>query len=70
MSLVVQWWFFVPFGQRGRVLNALPVNYSQCPFIPMTDTDVTFLSCYNIVGHARMHVMTLTSLPSLLLSRP
>ena len=28
----------------------------------MTDTDVTFPSCYNIVGHARIHVMTLTSL--------
>ena len=70
--IVVQWWFFVPFGQRGRVLNALPVNCSQCPFIPMTDTDVTFLSCYNIVGHARrsIHVMTLTSPPSLPLSRP
>jgi hypothetical protein len=23
----------------------------------MTDTDVTSLSCYNIVGHTRMHVM-------------
>ena len=21
MSLVVQWWFFVPFGKRGRVLD-------------------------------------------------
>jgi hypothetical protein len=52
MTLMVLWWFFVPFGQRGRVLNALPANYSQCPFIPMTDTDVTFPSCYNIVGHA------------------
>ena len=29
-------------------------------------TDVTFLSCYNIVGHARMHVMTLTSIPAAL----
>ncbi len=36
----------------------------------MTDTDVTFPSCYNIVGHARIHVMTLTSPPSLPLSRP
>ena len=68
MTLVVQWWFFVPFGQRGRVLNALPVNYPQCPFKPITDTDVTFLSCYNIVGHVRMHVVTLTSPPSLPLS--
>ena len=47
--IVVQWWFFVPFGKRGRVLDTLPVNHSQCPFIQMTDTDVTFLSCYNIV---------------------
>ena len=61
MILVVQWWFFVPFGKRGRVLNAIPVNHPQCPFIQMTDTDVTFLSCYNTVGHTRMHVMTLTS---------
>jgi hypothetical protein len=30
----------------------------------MTDTDVTFLSCYNIVRHTRMHVMTLY-LPSI-----
>jgi hypothetical protein len=65
MTLVAQWWFFVPFGKRSRVLNALPVNHTQCPFIKMTDTDVTFLSCYNIVGHTRMHVMTLTSPPSL-----
>ena len=36
----------------------------------MTDTDVTFLSCYNTVGHTRMHVMTLTSPPTLPLSRP
>jgi hypothetical protein len=40
----------------------------------MTDTDVTFPSCYNVVGHARIHVMTvtmtLTSPPSLPLSRP
>ena len=73
MTLVVQWWFFVPLGKRGRVLNTLPVNHPQCPFIQMTDTDVTdvtFLSCYNIVGHTRMHVMTLTSPPSLPLSRP
>jgi hypothetical protein len=70
MTLVVQWWLFVPFGQRGRVLNTLPVNHPQCPFIQMTDTDVTFLSCYTIVGHTRMHVMTLTSPPSLPLSRP
>jgi hypothetical protein len=36
----------------------------------MTDTDVTFLSCYHIVGHTRMHVMTLTSPPTLPISRP
>ena len=35
----------------------------------MTDTDVTFLSCYNIVGYTRMHGMTLTSPPTLPLSR-
>jgi hypothetical protein len=70
MTLVAQWWFFVPFGKGCRVLNALPVNYPQCPFIKRTDTDVTFLLCYNIVGHTRMHVMTLTSPPSLPLSRP
>ena len=70
MTLVVQWWFFVPFGKRGRVLHPLPVNHPQCPFIQMTDTDVTFLSCYNTVGHTRMHVMTLTSHPTLSLSRP
>ena len=81
MSLVVQWWFFVPFGKRGRVLDTLPVNHPQCPFIQMTDTDVTFLSCYNIesstnkqhtlfVGHTRMHVMSLTFPPPLPLSRP
>jgi hypothetical protein len=38
----------------------------------MTDTDVTFLSCYNIVGHARIHVMTcipyLPSIPATLQS--
>ena len=36
----------------------------------MTDTNVTFLSCYNTVGHNRMYVMTLTSPPPLPLSRP
>jgi hypothetical protein len=36
----------------------------------MTDTKVTFLSCYNTVGHTRMYVMTLTSPPSLPLSSP
>jgi hypothetical protein len=36
----------------------------------MTDTKVTFLSCYNTVGHTRMNVMTLTSPPSLPLSSP
>ena len=35
----------------------------------MTNTAVTFLSCYNIVGHARVYVITLTSPPSLPLSR-
>jgi hypothetical protein len=70
MTLVVQWWFFVPFGKRGRVLHPLPVNHPQCPFIQMTDTNITFLSCYNTVGHTRMYVMTLTSPPSLPLSRP
>ena len=67
-TIVVQWCFFVPFGKRGRLLNTLPVNHPQCPFIQMTDTDVTdvtFLSCYDIVVHTRMHVMTLTSPPSL-----
>jgi hypothetical protein len=29
----------------------------------MTDTDVTFLSCYNIIGHTNMHVITLTPPP-------
>jgi hypothetical protein len=60
MTLIVQWLFFDPFGQCSRVLNNLPVNYSQCPFIPMTDTDVTFLSCYTIVGRTRMHVTFLS----------
>ena len=36
----------------------------------MTDTNVTFLSCYNTVGHTRMYVMTLTSPPSYLPSIP
>jgi hypothetical protein len=69
ITLVVQWWFFVPFGTRDRVLYSLSGNHPQCPFIQMTDTDVTFLSCYNTVGHARVYVMALTSPPSLLLSR-
>ena len=51
ITLVVQWWFFVPFGTRGRVLYSLSGNHPQCPFIQMTDTEVTvtvtFLSCYN-----------------------
>ena len=70
MTLVVQWWFFVPFGKRGRVLHSLPVNHPQCPFIQMTDTNVTFLFSSNIVGHTHMYVMTLTSPPFLPLSRP
>jgi hypothetical protein len=70
MTLVVQWWFFVPFGKLGRVLHPLPVDHPQCPFIQMTDTKVTFLSCCNTVGHTHMYVMTLTSPPSLPLSSP
>ena len=65
---MVRWWFFVPFGILSRVLYSLSGNHPQCPFIQMTDTDVTFLSCYNIVGHASVHVITLTSPPSLPLS--
>ena len=63
MTLVVHWWFFVPFGTRGRVLYSLSGNHPQCPFIQMTDTEVTFLSCYNTVGHTRVYVMSLTSPP-------
>jgi hypothetical protein len=59
--LFFQWWFFVPFGNLGRVLQPLPVTHLQCPFIQMTDTKVTFLSCYNTVGHTPMYVMTLFS---------
>ena len=69
MTLVVQWWFFVPFGTRGRVLYSLSGNHPQCPFIQLTDTEVTFLSCYNTGGHTRVYVMALTSPPSLPLSR-
>ena len=61
MTLVVQWWFFVPFGTRGRVLYSLSGNHPKCPIIQMTDTEVTFLSYYNTVGHTRVYVMTLTS---------
>ena len=70
MTLVVQWWFFVPFGTRGRVLYSLSGTHPQCPIIQMTNTEVTFLSWYNTVGHTRVYVMTLTSPPSLPLSRP
>ncbi len=38
--------------------------------LQMTDTGVTFLSSYNNVGRARVYVTTLTSPPSLPLSRP
>ena len=69
ITLVVQWWFFVPFGTRGRVLYSLSGNHPQCPIIQMTDTEVKFLSCYNTVGHTRVYVMALTSPPSLPLSR-
>ena len=36
----------------------------------MTDTDVTYLSYYNTIGHTRVHGMTFDSPPSLPLSRP
>ena len=39
------------------------------PILQMTDTGITFPSCYNTVGHARVYVMALTSPPSLPLSR-
>ena len=51
------------------MLYSLSGNHPQCPFVQMTDTEVTFLSCYNTVGHARVYVMALTSPPSLPLSR-
>jgi len=43
---------------------------STVPILQMTDTGVTFPSCYNTVGHARVCVMALTSPPSPSLSRP
>ena len=53
------------------VLTETKVNHPQCPFIQMTDTDVTFLFSSNIVGHTHMYVMTLMSSPPFLpLSRP
>ena len=58
-----------PTAICGRVLYSLSGNHPQCPFVQMTDTEVTFLSCYNTVGHARVYVMALTSPPSLPLSR-
>jgi hypothetical protein len=69
ITLVIQWCFFVPFGTRGRGLYSLSGNHPQCPYIQMPDTEVTFLSCYNTVGHARVYVMAITSPPSLPLSR-
>ena len=57
MTLVVQWWFFVPFSKRGRVLHPLPVNHPQCPFIQMTDTKshipilLQYCGSYSYVRH-------------------
>jgi hypothetical protein len=41
MTLVVQWWFFVPFGNLGRVLHPLPVTHPQlgvCNYGGLIDT--------------------------------
>jgi hypothetical protein len=51
------------------VLSTSPFNHPQCPFIQMTNTDVTFLPHCNNMDLARLYVMILTSPPSLSPSR-
>ena len=63
-------WYFYPFGWRGGALSTSQFNHPQCPFIKMTDTDVTFRPKYHNMDPARLYVMILTSPPSLPLSRP
>jgi hypothetical protein len=46
MTLLVQWWLFLPLDTRGRVVFLCRVTFLQ-----MTDTGITFPSCYPSVGH-------------------
>ncbi len=46
------------------------VQPPSCPFIQMTDTDVTFRPKYHSMDPVRLYVMILTSPLSLSLSRP
>jgi hypothetical protein len=57
--------FFFPLWLTWCTLSTSPFNHSQCPFIQMTDTDVTFLPNYNNMDLARLYVMILTSPPGL-----
>ena len=62
----------IPFPPLDDVVGALstsPFNHRQCPFIQMTDTEVTFLPKYHNMDPARLYVMILTSPPSLPRSR-
>jgi hypothetical protein len=53
MSLMVLWWSIYTFGWRGGTISTSPFNLPQCPFIQMTDTDVTFLPKYHNMDPAR-----------------
>ena len=69
MSLIGTMMILFPFRWRVGALKTSPFNHSQCAFIQMTDTDVTFLTNYNNMDLSRLYVMILTSPPSLPRSR-
>ena len=55
MTLVVQWWLFLPFDTRGRVIFLCRVTFHSAHFTN-DRTGITFPSCYNTVGHARVYI--------------
>ena len=55
MTLVVQKWFFFPFGKRGQVLHPLPVTYCDMLFTAFLHTSLYLM--YNDHHDLLMHHM-------------
>jgi hypothetical protein len=53
--------FLFPLRLTWCCAKHAPLHHPQCPFIQMTDTDVTLLHNYNNMGLARSHVTSSAS---------
>jgi hypothetical protein len=57
MTLVVQWWFFVPFDTRGRVLYSLSGNHPQCQIIACSKTQEGSARYYDSWQRSEIHLV-------------